>query len=338
MEKWYDKTADNGDIVISTRIRLLRNIRTLPFEARMSSGQKTALNELTVAALQEEDSVNTKWRFLPMQEMTSTERVSLAERNLISRSFLEQPKHKMLALSGDESLSVAVNGEDHIRIQVLGGGMDLPGAYLAAGHIDDVLDERLGYAFDERLGYLTASPADLGTGMCVCVIMHLPALEHSKIIPQLMQTVGRMGLAIRGSFGEGGSALGACYEISNQVTLGLSEETAIKNLENVALQIIESERVLRKEMLKNNIDIIDEICRSYGILKYARLLSAEEFYEQISNVRFGVAEHIISGVTLTSINRLFHMVGAATIRAEENQELSPKERDHHRAKIVREAL
>lgn len=338
MEKWYDKTADNGDVVISTRIRFLRNTKGLPFEARMSSEQKTALNEMTAAALREENSVNTKWSFLPMQELTAAERVSLAERNLVSRSFLEQPTYKMLAISKDEALTVAVNGEDHIRIQALCGGMDLSKTYAAASRIDDILDERLGYAFDERLGFLTASPADLGTGMYVCIVMHLPALERSKIIPQLMQTVGRMGLAIRGSFGEGGSSAGACYEVSNQVTLGLSEETAIKNLENVAAQIIESERALRKELLKNNIDIIDEICRSYGILKYARLLSSGEFYEQISNVRFGVAERIISGVSLTSVNRLFHLIGAATIQAEENQELNPKERDHHRAKIVREAL
>ncbi len=338
MEKWYNRIAENGDIVVSTRIRLARNLSSFPFEGQMTPSQQAELNTLVKAALQSEESVHTKWNFLSIQSLTSMERISLAERGLISRRFLEQPKNRMLALSEDEGLSIMVNEEDHIRLQSIVGGMDLSGAYAACDRLDDILDGKLIYAFDDRLGYLTASPTSLGTGLRASVMLHLPALERSNVIPQLMKTVGRLGLTIRGAYGEGTAIVGATYEMSNQVTMGLSEETAIRNLENVVQQVIASERALRKDVLQNNIEIIDEICRSYGVLKYARLLSSNEFYTHISNVRFGISERILDSVTLETVNALLNRVGAATVCAEENQELNPRERDLYRAKIVREAL
>lgn len=340
MEKWYDRIAVNGDIVISTRVRLVRNLRNLPFEGKMTGAQQQELNERVKSALRSANLGNTagRWNFLSMQELSLLERQSLVERHLVSQNFLERPKHKLLALSEDESLSVMVNEEDHLRIQTLSGGMDLAGAYSLCDKLDDLLNERLDYAFDDRLGYLTANPVDLGTGLHASVILHLPALERSQVIPQLMKTVSRLGLTIRGSYGDGTTVVGATYQLSNQVTLGLSEQTAIKNLENVAGQIIASERALRSELLKNNIDLIDEICRSYGLLKHARLLSSNEFHHHISNVRFGVSERILDALSLETINALMSHIGMATVCADANQDLSPKERDLQRAKIVREAL
>lgn len=338
MKKWYDAVAEHGDIVVSTRVRLARNLRDLPFEGKMTETQQLELGERAKKALQGESSGNTEWSFLSMQELGDMERLSLVERRLVSRSFLERPKNKLLALSKEDAVSVMVNEGDHIRIQALAGGLELSGAYAACDRIDDQLNRRFSYAFDERLGYLTANPVDLGTGLRASVFLHLPALERSQIIPRIMKTVGRLGLTIASSYGEGTAVLGSTYQISNQVTLGLSEQIAIQNLENVALQIVASERGLRAELLKNNIDIIDEICRSYGLLKYARLLSSEEFYEHISNVRFGVAEHILDAPALTTLNRLENRVGPATVCAEANQNLTPEERNLHRAKIVREAI
>lgn len=338
MNKWFQETAEHADVVISTRIRLARNLSGLPFEGKITSDQQKELNRLIREALERQKDVNAEWRFLYMDQMSTLERQSLAEQRLISQRFVEQPENKMLAISADDALSVMVNDEDHIRIQSFAGGMDLEGAYRACDRLDDYFGGLFAYAFDDKLGYLTAYPTDLGTGLRASVLLHLPALERAQVIPQLIKTVGRLGLTIRGAYGDGTRIAGATYQLENQLTLGLSEKTAISNLENVVAQILTSERSLRKDLLQNNIDIIDEICRSYGILKYAKLLSAEEFYERISNVRFGVAENLLDGVSIETLNALLTRVGTATLSADANRSLTPRERDFHRAQLVRNAI
>lgn len=338
MEKWYRKHAEDDDIVISTRIRLARNLKSLPFKEKITKKQQLELNERVMDALKRANPGDNKWSFLYLHELSDLERLSLVERHLVSHNFTEKPENKLLILSEDQSVSVMVNEEDHLRIQTLSSGLDLDGAYGVCNRLDDLLDEYLDYAFDEHLGYLTVCPTNLGTGLRASVMLHLPALERSQIIPQLMKTVSRLGLTIRGTYGEGTGVVGSTYQISNQVTLGLSEKTAIGNLRNVVQQIIESERAARKEIVENNIDVVDEVCRSYGVLKYAKLLSGNEFYTHVSNVRLGVSEGIVEGVTIGTLNELLNRVGTATLCAESGQLLNPKERDYTRAKIVRETL
>lgn len=338
MKKWYEKTTENGDVVISTRIRLARNLKNLPFKDRITPEQQQLLNESVKNALEQANFGDNSFEFLHLSELSDLEQLALVEQHLVSHNFIENPENKTLALSQDESVSIMVNEEDHIRIQSITGGLDLAGAFETCNRIDDVLDELLDYAFDPKLGYLTVCPTNLGTGLRASVMLHLPALERSQMIPQLMKTVSRLGLTIRGSYGEGSAVVGATYQISNQVTLGLSEETAIENLQNVVLQVIESERAARKEILQNNIDVIDAICRSYGVLRHARLMSSEEFYEQLSNLRLGVSEHIIERVTIEKLNFLLNSVGTATLCVGANQRLNPMERDFNRAKLIRETL
>lgn len=338
MEKWYEHAAQNADVVISTRIRIARNLSGLPFEGKLLPEQQKELVRLVREALERQNSGNTNWRFLDMEKLSRLERKSLLEQRLISQDFVEHPVNRLLAITEDDSLSVLVNDADHIRIQAFAGGMDLTGAYHRCDQLDDYLGSIFTYAFDGQLGYLTAYPTDLGTGLRASVMLHLPALEHAQIVPQLVKTVGRLGLTIRGAYGDGSRISGATYQLENQLTLGLSEETAISNLQNVIEQILSSERNLRKELLKNNIEIIDEICRSYGILKYAQLLSTEEFYERLSSVRFGVAEKILDGVQIETLNTLLTKIGVAALCAEANENLSPMERDFHRAQLVRNAL
>lgn len=338
MEKWYQKRGKDDDIVISTRIRLARNLRSLPFIEKMTKNQQLELNERVKDALEHSNPGDNKWHMISLQELSDSQQMSLVERHLVSHTFIEQPENKLLILSEDNGTSIMVNEEDHLRIQTLCSGLDLEGTYEACSRIDDLLDEQLDYAFDDTLGYLTVCPTNLGTGLRASVMLHLPALERTQIIPQLIKTVSRLGLTIRGTYGEGTGVVGATYQVSNQVTLGLSEETAISNLQNVVRQIIENERAARKEILKNNIDIIDEICRSYGVLKYARLLSGNEFYSHISNVRLGVSENILQKTSIETLNTLLNQVGTATLCAASGQTLNPKERDFSRAKIVRDAL
>ena len=338
MEKWYGSTGPDGDIVISTRIRLARNLRSLPFKEKITKKQQSELNDRVRDSLKRANLGENKWSLLYLQELDDLERLSLVERHLVSHSFIEEPENKLLILSEDQAVSVMVNEEDHLRLQTLASGLSLEPAYEACSRLDDLLDESLDYAFDDVLGYLTVCPTNLGTGLRASVMLHLPALERAQIIPQLIKSVSRLGLTIRGSYGEGTGVVGATYQVTNQVTLGLSEKTAISNLQNVVRQIIENERAVRKELLKNNIDIIDEICRSYGVLRHARLLTGNEFHSHASNVRLGISEGVLDGVSIPTMNALLNRVGTATICAGHGQRLNPKERDYARAKVVRDAL
>ncbi|MEG2813879.1 MAG: protein arginine kinase [Oscillospiraceae bacterium] len=338
MEKWYEKQGNQSDIVISTRVRLARNLKNFPFRSKMTPAQQIKINELVKTVLEKANLFENEFTFLYIDELSDMEQLSLVEKHIVSHDFIENPQNRMLATTKDNSISVMVNEEDHIRIQVLANGLNLKEAYDICNKIDDLLDSELEYAFNDRLGYLTVCPTNLGTGLRASVMLHLPALETSKIIPQLISTVSKLGLTIRGTYGEGTRAIGSTYQLSNQVTLGLSEETAIDNLQNIINQIIDSEKATRTEVLKNNIDVVDEICRSYGILKNAMLMSSNEFFEHISNVRLGVSEKIITNVDIKTINKLENSIGTASLCTKNHKRYSPKERDINRAKIIRENL
>ncbi len=337
MEKWYRQPPHQGDIGISTRVRLARNVKQFPFKEKISSSGQIQLNQMVKSALKRMDLGHNKFGFIELQELSELERIALLEQNLVSRTFLTKPENRMLVLSEDHSVSIMVNEEDHIRIQVLRSGMDLEGAYQLCNKIDDILSETLDFAFDDTLGYLTVSPTNLGTGLRASVLLHLPALERIQIIPQLMKTVSRMGLVIRGSYGEETGVIGSAYQIANQVTLGLSEQMEISNLQNIVRQVMESERGARADIL-NNIEVIDEICRSYGILKYARMITSKEAYAHLSNVRLGVSERILEEVSLETLNQLLNSVGEATLSVRANQHLNARERDLDRARLIRDLI
>lgn len=338
MKKWYQNTSQADDIVISTRVRLARNLRSFPFQNKMTSKEQTELNNQIKSALEKANLGDNSFEFISLEELSELEQLAMVEKHLISHNFIEYPQNKMLALTKDNGISIMVNEEDHIRMQVLESGLNLKQAFEVCNRIDDLLDEQLEYAFDEHLGYLTVCPTNLGTGLRASVMLHLPALERSGIIPQLISTVSKLGLTIRGTYGEGTKAIGSTYQLSNQVTLGLSEATAIENLDNVIQQIIESEKATRKEVIQNNLEVVDEICRSYGILKNAVLMSSNEFYEHISNVRLGVSEGVIKEIPITVLNEMMNLIGTASICVADNKRYMPQERDYNRAKLIKEKL
>lgn len=338
MDKWYMQNAEQSDTVISTRVRLARNVSDLPFKSKITKKQMIELNERVKSALENINFGDNSFDFIALDSISEVERISLVERHLISNNFANNPENKMLVLSKDNSISIMVNEEDHIRIQVLSNGLNLEKTYETCNRIDDLLSEQLNFAFDEKLGYLTACPTNLGTGLRASVMLHLPGIEKSGGIPQLIKTVSRLGLTIRGSYGEGTKSVGSTYQISNQVTLGLSEKTAISNLSNIVAKILSTERATRNEYLGGNIQLEDQIFRSLGVLKYARLISSDEFYENASNVRLGISEGVIKETTISALNELMNLVGGATICARERKMLSPEERDKIRAKVIREKL
>lgn len=337
MNKWYFHTNGQDDVAISTRVRLARNLRAYPFEGRMTDEQKKRLLADVKTVLENANIKNqTELRFIELDKLTQEQTISLVERHLISPAFAQNTRCEGLVLSADESIAVMLNEEDHIRIQALGAGLALSETLEAANQLDDIFDATLLYAFDEKLGYLTQCPTNLGTGLRASVMLHLPALEANGLIGRISQMVSKLGLTIRGTYGEGTRVNGSFYQLSNQVTLGISEEGAIENLRAIASQIIAQERAARNAETGDYLE--DKVWRAYGVLSSARLLSGEEFVELISMVRMGVSMGIIKGLDFGQINALLNETGAATIMANTGRQLTETERDKLRAQLVRERL
>lgn len=335
--KWYETSGDYGDIVISTRIRLARNLAEYPFPDRMSASQRQECEEkIKNAALNGGAGISKRFKYLELGLLPQAQVVSLVERHLISPEFAKDSGAKLLLLD-DESVSVMINEEDHIRLQVMRSGLDPDGAFELADRLDTFLDEQLHFAFDDNLGYLTSCPTNLGTGMRASVMLHLPALQENGSIAQLSATISKLGLAIRGIYGEGSRPLGAIYQISNQVTLGISEKAAIANLRGIAVQLIAQEKSLREKMVTDD-RAVDNIWRSYGLLTNARMISSDEFMQLISNVRLGVSVGLIDSVSMDTINRLTVNAQAGMISMHEGRDMTAAERDKARAEMIRAGL
>lgn len=335
--KWYLETGPRGDVVISTRIRIARNIVDFPFPCKLDGEQGAKVVERARAALLDSREEASKYDFIDMQKLTPARAMSLSEKHLISPEFARNREGRALILSKDESVSIMLNEEDHIRIQVMLPGMQLDEALSKANVIDDHFDSKLRYAFDENLGYLTQCPTNLGTGLRASVMLHLPALEQSGAVGNLTAAVSKLGLVIRGTFGEGSRARGAFYQLSNQVTLGISEKQAIDNLSVVANELISQELAAREALRKTGAALEDKIWRSYGILVTARLLTTDEFMALVSNVRLGATMKLID-TGLETINELINEVQPSTLTASAGRNLDSQSRDELRARIVREKL
>lgn len=334
MNKWYVENGEQGDIVISTRVRLARNLEDYPFPCRLTvKGKEKVCEEIKNAILSDD-----KWGFgyTWMKDFTRAQSVSLAERHLISPEFASDRAGRALLLTDDEAVSIMLCEEDHIRLQVMMAGLALKEAYSVADRIDNIISSKLNYAYDDRIGYLTQCPTNLGTAMRASVMLHLPALTRCGQIGKLASTVSKLGLVIRGAYGEGSTPKGDIYQLSNQITLGISEEAALNNLQSITLQLVAQERAAAEKLIENPIEE-DRIFRAWGILKNARVLSGDEFMELSSLLRMGISNKSIE-FDITKLNELTTRVQPATINAAEGKELNSQQRDILRAKWVREAL
>ena len=328
----------SNQVVISTRVRLARNLKDYPFPCKLGlQGREKIIENVKKAITESNSSIATDFSFIKMGELTPTQSVSLVEKRLVSPEFISDTDGRALLLSKDENISIMINEEDHIRVQVITNGLTLEQAYDTADKLDTLLDENLEFAFDEKLGYLTQCPTNLGTGMRASVMLHLPALEKSKAINRIAGNLSKLGLTIRGAHGEGTEPKGALYQLSNQVTLGISEKSAIENLKNITIQLIAQEEQAR-ERLCSNIDIQDTISRSLGILKTALIISHEEALKLLSNVRLGIVSGQITDITTETIDKLMLAVEPATLTVNINKSLSPHDRDIERAKLLRNSF
>lgn len=334
--KWYLVSGDDSDVAVSTRIRLARNLTGYPFPSRLDADPAKRL--LSTLKLVCEQHLNEKYElsFFLMDTMDDSTRLMLVERHVISPDFAKSTENRALMLSSDERISIMINEEDHLRIQVMGAGLDLEQAYSIADDIDSILSKHCDFSFDEQLGYLTSCPTNLGTGLRASVMLHLPALEGIGDIAALAKAISKIGLTLRGSYGEGSKPRAAMYQLSNQVTLGLSEADALKNLGAVAGQIISRERTVRDGIDRTALE--DKVLRAYGILQNARILSSDEFFMLISSIRLGISMSIIEDITFGRIAELINMAGPACIVKSAGRPLDAAERDIMRAGIVRERL
>lgn len=332
--KWYSKSGIDSDVVISTRIRLARNLKNIPFPSRMTLEQKhTVENKVRAAIIESNSYISSDFRFIDLENLSKNDAVSMVERHLVSPDFISDMTGKALIINSTEEVSIMVNEEDHIRIQVMSEGFDLDKTFETADRIDTLISESAPVAFDSRLGYLTQCPTNLGTGMRASVMLHLPGLQESGAISRITANLSKLGIVIRGTYGEGTNVTGALYQLSNQITLGLSEAEALSNLKAITKQLIVQERKVRSELIQNMM-VQDKISRAAGVLRSAKVLTTAEFMNMVSLLRFGVSTNLIYGISPDQINDLVVRVQPATI----GDIRDPKERDIRRATIVRSAL
>ncbi|MCL2513315.1 MAG: protein arginine kinase [Oscillospiraceae bacterium] len=334
MEPNKNFSNTQSDIVLSTRIRLARNLADYPFPVKLPPEGRRDVVEKVSNGLKDIPGLDLK--LIDMGSLSDYEAVSLAERHLISPEFAGIRDGRALLLSKDGNISIMLCEEDHIRIQVIYPALVLEEAYGEASRIDDIFDEKLKIAFDERIGYLTQCPTNLGTGMRASVLLHLPALSKCGQISRLANTVSKLGLTIRGSYGEGTGVNGDIYQLSNQITLGISEKAALNNLKSITMQLATQERAAREDLIKK-IEVTDKIHRSLGILQNARTINTDELMELLSWVRLGAVAGEIN-IEPDILTKLFVDLQPATINASIGMAADMNKRDIIRADMVRKAL
>ena len=331
--------GQDGDIVLSSRIRLARNLKGVPFPNRASKEQLADV----VGELRKSVNMlgpNGKYMMIDMEKLSPLERHILVEKHIISPNYAQQPENRALIVSDDASASIMVNEEDHLRIQSMTPGLSLEDAYTLADTIDDALEAKHDFAFNEQMGYLTSCPTNLGTGLRASVMMHLPALVLTGQINMIVNAATQLGLAVRGLYGEGSEAVGNIFQISNQQTLGYREQEIIANVTSVVKLFVDQERGARKVLYSQSQDVLaDRVWRSYGILRYARSISGKEALSMLSEVRLGIDLGMIDEVPATVFNELLVTTRPNFLqKMTGNTALNPANRDKLRAQVIREKL
>jgi len=340
LSQWMRDEGPESDVVISSRVRLARNLRDLSFPMLATNTQaQEVLNRVANVVNSAELSEITSFTMVPLSEMNELEKKVLVEKHLISPNLANDARGGAVLLNDDESISVMINEEDHLRIQCMFPGFQVKEAYELAGKLDDAFEGYLDYGYDERKGYLTSCPTNVGSGIRASVMMHLPALVLTQQINRILSAVTQVGLAVRGMYGEGSEAVGNMFQISNQITLGQSEDEIIDNLHGVARQIMEHERAERRKlMIESKTRIIDRVSRSLGILSYAAIIDSKEAAQRLSDVRLGVDLGIIKNVSAAALNELLVMTQPGFLQKHAKTKLSADERDVRRAQIIRERM
>ena len=325
-------------IVMSSRVRLARNLREFAFPGWAKKPERVKILEAILPAVSALPEMADSFAEA-MDNLTALDKQILVERHLISREHAAKNVGSGIVLNREESFCVMINEEDHLRMQALRPGFQIREAWNAIDRLDSTLEKKLNFAFDNELGYLTACPTNLGTGIRVSAMLHLPGLVLAEQINPIIQSVNKLGLAVRGLYGEGTEALGNIFQVSNQMTLGESETVIVERLEKVLSQIIEHEENARQTLLEKKKKVVfNHIGRAYGILANAHLISSKETMNQLSFLRLGIDMELFPGTNRALVDELFLTTQPAHLQKQISDKLSAEERDLIRADMVRERL
>ena len=337
--EWLRGSGPESDTVISTRIRLARNLADFPFIRRCTEQDRVAIEKNVREGIDRVGPWSGKLMYVNVASLNTVDRQFLVERQLISRELSDSEGARGVAIDTDETFSVMINEEDHLRLQVMHSGLDLKAAWDQINEIDNLLEERINYAFHEQLGYLTACPTNVGTGMRVSVMLHLPALVITRQIDKVFRSLQKISLAVRGLYGEGSQAMGDFYQISNQITLGRSEETLLGQVGDVVPVLIDYERRAREFLIKESQkDLHDRVSRAYGILCTAQTISSEETMHLLSSVRMGINLGLIEDLEIPTVNKLFIHTQPAHLQTLRGTELDTADRNIERAHYLQRHL
>ncbi|WP_433944265.1 protein arginine kinase [Paenibacillus sp. SN-8-1] len=340
LSEWMRHRGYESDIVISSRVRIARNLQHLAFPMLATNQQsEEVLTRLKAVLGDERLGRYGVLHFLLLDEMDDLDRRILVEKHLISPNLAAESRNGAVLISEDESLSIMINEEDHLRIQCLYPGFHVQEAWERATAVDDIFEAHVDYAFDDKRGYLTSCPTNVGTGLRASVMMHLPALVLTQQINRILSAVSQVGLTVRGIYGEGSEAMGNLFQISNQITLGQSESEIIENLHGVVLQIIEHEKTARQRLLmESRLRMTDRVMRSYGILSNAAIMDSKEAAQRLSDVRLGIDLGLIDHLSAPELNELTVLTQPGFLQKIFNEHMDHAERDMYRAKLIREKL
>ena len=329
---WYLEDGKDSDVVVSSRVRIARNIAGKKF---VSTASDEELKDILMTI--KNSNIDSDLHFINLSDLDELMKNSLVEKRVISRDLLEM-KETGILLNDTEDISIMINEEDHLRIQVMKPGFNLDEALSDAIKVDEKISSKINYAYNDKYGFLTACPTNLGTGLRASVMLHLPALRLTGKIEKVLEVVNKVNLNVRGVYGEGTEAIGDLYQVSNKISLGVTEEEIVENVKLIVQKLIEQERKAR-EYLKNQGETFeDKISRTYGNLVYARKMTYSECAKIISIVRLGISMWIITEIDNKKLNKISILTKPATLQKYLKKELSAEERDIERAKVIKQII
>ena len=336
MLNWYLQSGNESDVVVSSRIRLARNLNQFPF---MTKATKKDLQQMQEKVQEIVPGLGYGIHFLKLKDMDDITKMSLVEKHIVSPNFvLKQEETGAMLLNDDENISVMIQEEDHLRIQVMAPGLELDNAMNLAQELDEKIGQAIPYAYDERYGFLTACPTNVGTGLRASVMVHLPALTLTGNIQKILEVIHNFGMNIRGIYGEGSKAVGNMYQISNQQALGISEREIIKNLKAITEKIIEQERLARKILTREEIVLEDKVYRAFGTLYYAKKISSEEARDLLSSVKLGTDLGMIQELNDLKVKKLELYTKPANLQKYLGKQMENDQRDEARAKVIKQII
>lgn len=335
MSNWYLETT-NEDTVMSTRVRIARNISGIPFISKISNEQAYNVIEILREAIK---NVNHGLKMMLLKDMDDITKLSLVEKHIISPEFaLNKNEIGAIAINDEENICIMINEEDHLRIQTFSAGLNLESAMSLAIEIEESIGKNVNYAYHEKYGFLTSCPSNVGTALRASIMMHLPALTKTRNIEKVLNVVNGFGMNIRGIYGEGTNSKGNIYQISNKQMLGITEEETIQNLKAITDKVIEQEKLARKILTKEIIELEDEIYRAYGLLTNCKKISSDECMLLLSELRLGVDLGIMQEVTEAKLNKLEIYTKPANLQKQLGQVFTGQERDIKRAEIIKHII